>query len=70
MIKLRELLMILDAKELRVTVPVTPRLKATIVVRADYPPHMDDLARLYGNHNVYRAEPYGVDGAMAIEVTL
>ena len=68
MIKLNELLMILDAKELRVTVPVTPNLKARITVHPAQTAELDDLVGLYGNYNIYSAEPCGVDGAVAIEI--
>ena len=73
MITLNDLLTIVDARQLRVIVPVTPRLKARITVNTRNAAELDDLTRLYGGHPVFSAEPAdnnaGTGRAMEIELT-
>ena len=46
MITLNDLLTIVDARQLRVVVPVTPRLKARITVNTQQTAELDDIVRL------------------------
>lgn len=68
MIKLNELLMFVDAKELRIHAPITHRLKARIIVNANNPAEIEDLVEIYGSYDVLSVEPCGVDGALKIEL--
>lgn len=69
MITLNDLLTIVDARQLRVVVPVTPRLKARITVNTRQTAELDDIVRLYGEYPVYSAEPANEMNVMEIELT-
>lgn len=69
MITLNDLLTIVDARQLRVIVPVTPRLKARITVNTRQTAELDDLIRLYGESPVFSAEPAHEGDVMEIELT-
>ena len=69
MITLNDLLTIVDAHQLRVIVPVTPRLKACITVNTRNAAELDDLIRLYGESPVFSAEPANEMRVMEIELT-
>lgn len=69
MITLNDLLTIVDAHQLRVIVPVTPRLKARITVNTRNSAELDDLTRLYGECPVFSAEPVAEMRVMEIELT-
>ena len=69
MITLNDLLTIMDAPVLRVSIPVTPRLKATIRVHTQQSAELDDLTRLYGERAVISAEPAERGGLMEIELS-
>ena len=69
MITLNDLLTIVDARQLRVVVPVTPRLKARITINTRNSAELDDLVRLYGEHPVFSAEPVNEMRVMEIELT-
>ena len=69
MITLNDLLTIVDARQLRVVVPVTPRLKARITVNTRQTAELDDIVRLYGKGPVYSAEPANEGSVMEIELT-
>ncbi len=68
MIKLNELLMFTEAKELRVDVPVSRRLTARITVHGNQPAELEDLVELYGDYDVFSLEPFGTDGVLKIEL--
>lgn len=69
MITLNNLLTIVDARQLRVVVPVTPRLKARITVNTRQTAELDDIIRLYGERPVFSAEPAHEGNVMEIELT-
>lgn len=69
MITLNDLLTIVDARQLRVVVPVTPRLKAKITVNTRQTAELDDIVRLYGEWPVFSAEPSHEDNVMEIKLT-
>lgn len=69
MITLNDLLTIVDARQLRVVVPVTPRLKARITVNTRQTAELDDIIALYGEKPVFSAEPAHEDNVMEIELT-
>ena len=69
MITLNDLLTIVDARQLRVVVPVTPRLKAKITVNTRQTAELDDIVRLYGECPVFSAEPANEMNVMEIELT-
>lgn len=69
MITLNDLLTIVDARQLRVIVPVTPRLKARIAVNTRQTAELDDIVRLYGEWPVFSAEPANEGNVMEIELT-
>ena len=69
MITLNDLLTIVDARQLRVVVPVTPRLKARITVNTRQTAELDDIIRLYGARPVFSAEPAHEGNVMEIELT-
>ncbi len=69
MITLNDLLTIVDARQLRVVVPVTPRLKARITVNTRQTAELDDIIRLYGELPVFSAEPVNEGNVMEIELT-
>lgn len=69
MITLNDLLTIVDARQLRVIVPVTPRLKAWITVNTRQTAELDDIVRLYGEWPVFSAEPANEGNVMEIELT-
>ena len=69
MITLNDLLTIVDARQLRVVVPVTPRLKARITVNTRQSAELDDIIRLYGERPVFSAEPAHEGAVMEIELT-
>ena len=68
MITLNDLLTIVDARQLRVVVPVTPRLKARITVNTRQTAELDDIVRLYGEWTVFSAEPANEMNVMEIEL--
>ena len=65
---LNDLLSIIDARQLRLIVPVTPRLKARITVNTRQSAELDDAIRLYGESKVFSAEPSHEGGVMEIEL--
>ena len=69
MITLNDLLTIVDARQLLVVVPVTPRLKARIIVNTRQTAELDDIIRLYGERPVFSAEPAHEGNVMEIELT-
>ena len=69
MITLNDLLTIVDARQLRVIVPVTPRLKAKITVNTRQTAELDDIVRLYGEWPVFSAEPANEGSVMEIELS-
>ena len=69
MITLNDLLTIVDARQLRIVVPVTPRLKARIIVNTRQTAELDDIIRLYGERPVFSAEPTHEGNVMEIELT-
>ena len=69
MITLNDLLTIVDARQLCVVVPVTPRLKARITVNTRQTAELDDIIRLYGECPVFSAEPAHEGNVMEIELT-
>ena len=69
MITLNDLLTIVDARQLRVVVPVTPRLKARITVNTRQTAELDDIIALYGEKPVFSAEPAHEGNVMEIELT-
>jgi hypothetical protein len=69
MFTLNDLLTIVDARQLRVVVPVTPRLKARITVNTRQTAELDDIVRLYGEWPVFSAEPANEGSVMEIELT-
>ena len=69
MITLNDLLTIVDARQLRVVVPVTPRLKAKITVNTRQTAELDDIVRLYGEWPVFSAEPANEGSVMEIELS-
>ena len=69
MITLNDLLTIVDARQLRIVVPVTPRLKARITVNTRQTAELDDIIRLYGERPVFSAEPAHEGDVMEIELT-
>lgn len=68
MITLNDLLTIIDARQLRVIVPVTPRLKARITVNTRQTAELDDIIRLYGEWPIFSAEPAHEGCVMEIEL--
>lgn len=68
MITLNDLLSIVDARQLRVVVPVTPRLKARITVNTRQTAELDDIIRLYGDRPIEEAVPTNEGGVMEIEL--
>lgn len=68
MITLNDLLTIVDARQLRIVVPVTPRLKARITVNTRQTAELDDIIRLYGEWPVFNAEPTHEGNVMEIEL--
>ena len=69
MITLNDLLTIVDARQLRIVVPVTPRLKARIIVNTRQTAELDDIVALYGERPVFSAEPTHEGNVMEIELT-
>lgn len=69
MITLNDLLTIVDARQLRIVVPVTPRLKARITVNTRQTAELDDIIALYGERPVFSAEPAHEGDVMEIELT-
>lgn len=69
MITLNDLLTIVDARQLRIVVPVTPRLKARITVNTRQTAELDDIIALYGERPVFSAEPAHEGNVMEIELT-
>lgn len=69
MITLNDLLTIVDARQLRIVVPVTPRLKAKITVNTRQTAELDDCIALYGEKPVFSAEPAHEGNVMEIELT-
>jgi hypothetical protein len=68
MITLNDLLTIVDARQLRVIVPVSPRLKARITVNTRQTAELDDIIALYGEWPIDSAEPAHEGGVMEIEL--
>lgn len=68
MITLNDLLTIADAKQMRVIVPVSPRLRARIFVVPSQIDELNDLIELYGEMPVFSAEP--VEGGSILEIVL
>lgn len=68
MITLNDLLTIVDARQLRVIVPLTPRLKARITVNTRQTAELDDIVRLYGDRPIEEAVPANEGGVMEIEL--
>lgn len=69
MITLNDLLTIVNARQLRVIISITPRLKARLTVNTRNTPELDDLIRLYGEYPVFSAEPAAEMRCMEIELT-
>jgi len=69
MITLNDLLTIVDARQLRIVAPVTPRLKARITVNTRQTAELDDIIRLYGERPVFSAEAANEGNMMEIEPT-
>lgn len=69
MITLNDLLTIVDARQLRIVVPVTPRLKARITVNTRQTAELDDCIALFGEKPVFSAEPAHEGNVMEIELT-
>lgn len=69
MITLNDLLTIVDARQLRIVVPVTPRLKARITMNTRQTAELDDIIALYGERPVFSAEPTHEGNVMEIELT-
>lgn len=69
MITLNDLLTIVDARQLRIVVPVTPRLKARITVNTRQTAELDDIIALYGERPVFSAEPTHEGNVMEIDLT-
>ena len=68
MITLNDLLTIADAKQMRVIVPVTLRLRARISVNPRQTDELNDLIALYGEMPVFSAEP--VEGGNILEIVM
>ena len=68
MITLNDLLTIIDARQLRVIVPLTERLKARITVNTRQCAELDDITRLYGDWPIEEAVPTNEGGVMEIEL--
>ena len=68
MITLNDLLTIVDARQLRVIVPLTERLKARITVNTRQSAELDDITRLYGDWPIEEAVPANEGGVMEIEL--
>ena len=69
MITLNDLLTIVDARQLRLVVPVTERLKAQVTVNTRNAGELDDCVRLYGEWPIFSAEPAHEGAVMVIELT-
>ena len=68
MIKLYDLLEVLDEKEIRVNVPVTRRLRARLTVDLTSAAELEDLLEMYGNHIVKGIEV--LDGTGRVLISL
>lgn len=68
MIKLYDLLEVLDEKEIRVNVPVTKRLRARLTVELTSGAELEDLVQMYGNHIVKGIEV--LEGTGRVLITL
>lgn len=68
MITLDDLMTIVDAWQLRIVVPVTPKLKARICVYTRNTDEMAEISQLYGDMPVVRAEPVEEGDVMEIEL--
>lgn len=69
MITLNDLLTIVDARQLRLVVPVTERLKAQVTVNTRNAGELDDCVRLYGEWPIFSATPAHEGAVMVIELT-
>jgi len=69
MLTLNDLLQVIDARQLRVDVPLTPRLVARITMNPRQSAEPDDLIALYGECPVFSAEPSEQGGTLMIELT-
>lgn len=68
MITLDDLMTIVDAWQLRIVVPVTPKLKARICVYTRNTDEMAEISQLYGDMPVIRMEPVEEGDVMEIEL--
>ena len=68
MITLNDLLTIIDARQLRVIVPLTERLKARVTVNTRQCAELDDITRLYGDWPIEDAVPANEGCVMEIEL--
>ena len=66
MITLDDLLNIVDAWQMRLVVPVTPKLKARICVYTRNTDEMAEISKLYGDMPVVRVEPVEEGDVMEI----
>ena len=68
MLTLNDLLTIVDARQLRIIVPLTERLKARITVNTRQCAELDDITRLYGDWKIEEAVPANEGGVMEIKL--
>ena len=68
MITLDDLMAIVDAWQIRIVVPVTPKLKARICVYTRNTDEMAEILQLYGDMPVIRMEPVEEGDVMEIEL--
>jgi len=66
MITLYDLLNIMDAWQIRIVVPMTPKLKARICVYTRNTDEMAEILQLYGDMPVVRVEPVEEGDVMEI----
>ena len=66
MITMDDLLNIVDAWQMRLVVPVTPKLKARICVYTRNTDEMAEISKLYGDMPVVRVEPVEEGDVMEI----
>lgn len=69
MITLDDLMTIVDAWQMRIVVPVTPKLRARIRVYTRNTDDMVEISKLYGDMPVVRAEPVEEGDVMEIELS-
>lgn len=69
MITLDDLMTIVDAWQMRIVVPVTPKLRARICVYTRNTDDMAEISKLYGDMPVVRAEPVEEGDVMEIELS-